>query len=62
VRLPSDDQGQIDNELLFEGCVGSILLMSTLQENVRMIQRVDQLIENDLEEHFQLWVPMSSNV
>ena len=33
-----------------------------LQENVSAIKRVDKRIENDLEEHFQVWIPMSSNI
>ena len=36
--------------------------MTTLQEISSSIRRVDKMIENDLEEHFQVWVPLSSNV
>ena len=62
MRLPSDNQAQIDNETFAEGCLQHMILMATIQENVRQIQIVDKMIENDLEEHFQVWVPMSSNM
>ena len=40
----------------------NINYINIIQENVNAIKRVDKRIENDLEEHFQVWIPMSSNV
>lgn len=62
MRVPSDDYGRIQKETFADALLGHVILMATIQENVRQIQRVDKMIENDLEEHFQVWVPMSSNI
>ena len=38
------------------------LLRGLLEESIRNVKRVDQLIENDLEEPFHCWVPISANL
>lgn len=38
------------------------MLRGLLEESIRNVKRVDQMIENDLEEPFHAWVPISSNL
>ena len=33
-----------------------------MTENIKVIQRVDKMVENDLEEHFQSWTPLANNI
>lgn len=37
-------------------------LFTSVKENLKAIKSVDKRIENDLEEHFQVWIPISSNI
>lgn len=37
-------------------------LRTLLDQGIKNIQKVDKIIENDLEEHFQTWIPMSNNM
>lgn len=34
-----------------------IQLTNLLQESIRSIRKVDKIIENDVAEHFQTWIP-----
>lgn len=33
-----------------------------VEESIKNIEKVDKIIENDLEEHFQTWIPMANNM
>merc|ERR1712150_78885 len=37
-------------------------LKNLLEESIKSIRKVDKIIENDLEEHFQTWIPLTNNI
>lgn len=62
LRIPSDEEGFFLAEDFEREALEHVYLMITLQENISCIRRIDKQIENDLEEHFQVWVPLSNNI
>jgi hypothetical protein len=42
--------------------VKSKALRAILEESMKAVKRVDKIIENDLEEPFQAWMPISGSL
>lgn len=61
-RVQKDARGFFSTFHFEQSCANHIPLINFIQESMAAIKRVDKMIENDLEEHFQVWVPMSSNM
>ena len=62
MSLDRDQMGFFSAKDFEAASLNHVMLMASLQECATAIRRVDKMIENDLEEHFQAWVPMSSSV
>jgi hypothetical protein len=52
----------LEKDELFVAAVDNKLLRSILEESMRAVKKIDKIIENDLEEPFQAWIPMSGNL
>jgi hypothetical protein len=52
----------LDRDELYTAITKNVTLRGLLEESIRSVKRVDQLIENDLEEPFHSWVPISANL
>jgi hypothetical protein len=37
-------------------------LKTLLDQSIKSIKKVDKMVENDLEEHFQTWIPLTNNM
>lgn len=57
----TNGDGVLDKEELLEASKNNITLRQLLEESIRNVKDIDQMIENDLEEPFHLWVPVSAN-
>ncbi|EAR91254.3 EF-hand pair protein (macronuclear) [Tetrahymena thermophila SB210] len=57
----TNGDGVLDKEELYKATSTNTLLLALLDESVKNVKRVDQIIENDLEEPFHCWVPISAN-
>ena len=54
--------GLLDREELYAAASKSNALRNLLEESVKSVKKVDKLIENDLEEPFHCWIPVSANL
>lgn len=54
--------GELDRDELFGAAKVNSTLKNLLEESIKSVKKVDKIIENDLEEHFHTWIPMSSNL
>ena len=54
--------GLLDKEELLKAASNNAFLLQLLDESIQNVKKVDQLIENDLEEPFHSWVPISANL
>ena len=54
--------GFLDKEELYEGACQSAVLKNLLEESVNNVKKVDKLIENDLQEPFHCWIPVSADL
>lgn len=54
--------GLLDREELYEAASKNNVLRNLLEESVKNVKKVDKLIENDLEEPFHCWIPVSANL
>lgn len=61
-KIERDEEGYFDKREFYELAICHARFRNLLQANIKWIKKVDKLIENDLEEHFQTWVPLSNNV
>lgn len=52
----------MDKDDLYKATSTDTLLVNLLEESVRNVRRVDELIENDLEEPLHCWAPISANL
>lgn len=54
--------GVLSQKELFAAAIENKSLKAILEESMRAVKKVDKIIENDLEEPFQSWVPLSGNL
>ena len=54
--------GKLEKDVLYKYAVKNSQLQMVVEENIRSIRRIDKLIENDLQEPFQVWAPASSGL
>jgi hypothetical protein len=57
-----DGDGFLDKEELYEGACKNTVLRNLLEESVNNVKKVDKLIENDLQEPFHCWIPVSADL
>lgn len=62
VKVEIDKEGKMDKKKLLKEMRDNGNLKTLLDQSIKTIQKVDKIIENDLEEHFQTWIPMSNNM
>lgn len=62
IQADLNRDGLLEKDELFGAAVENKLLRSILEESMRAVKKVDKIIENDLEEPFQAWIPMSGNL
>lgn len=53
--------GVLDRAEVLEASKYNIPLRSLLEESIRNVKQIDRIIENDLQEPFNCYVPISSN-
>lgn len=58
----ANGDGLLDREELYEAASKNNVLRNLLEESVKNVKKVDKLIENDLEEPFHCWIPVSANL
>ena len=61
-RALLDGRGCLGKKAFVEEYFRHAGLFTSVKENLKAIKSVDKRIENDLEEHFQIWIPISSNI
>lgn len=54
--------GTLSREEIYEAASKNNVLRNLLEESVKNVKKVDKLIENDLEEPFHCWIPVSANL
>ena len=54
--------GMLSREELYQAASKNNVLRNLLEESVKNVKKVDKLIENDLEEPFHCWIPVSANL
>jgi hypothetical protein len=61
-QVDKNKDGFIEKAELYAAAVESKHLRAVLEESMKAVKKVDKIIENDLEEPFQSWVPISGNL
>lgn len=61
-EVPYLDENTFRRDDFVKVARGHLKFKNTLEESIKNIRKVDKMIENDLEEHFQTWIPMSNNM
>ena len=54
--------GVLDKEELYDIASKNTVLRSLIEESVKNVKKIDKIIQNDLEEPFKTWVPISANL
>lgn len=57
-----DHNWQLEKNELFQYAKKNEALKSIIEESVRSIRKIDKMIENDLDEPFSNWVPLSGSL
>jgi predicted RNA-binding protein associated with RNAse of E/G family len=57
-----DGNGLLDRDELYEAATKNQMLRNLLEDSINNVQKVDKIIENDLEEPFHTWIPVSANL
>ena len=57
-----DGNGLLDRAELYEASTKNQALRQLLEESIKNVKKVDKIIENDLEEPFHCWIPISANL
>lgn len=61
-QVDTNKDGMIEKSELYAAALESKHLRSVLEESMKAVKKVDKIIENDLEEPFQSWVPITGNL
>lgn len=61
VECDENGDGVLDKQELYSAAKDNITLRQLLEESIRNLKQIDQIIKNDLEEPFHCWVPLSAN-
>lgn len=54
--------GYVKKEVAYKAALADPDLKMILEESIRAVKKVDRIIENDLEEPYQTWIPISGNM
>jgi len=54
--------GYVKKEVAYKAALANPDLKMILEESIRAVKKVDKIIENDLEEPYQTWIPISGNM
>jgi len=54
--------GFVDKDALLKAALRNKDLKMILEESIKAVKKVDRIIENDLEEPYQTWIPISGNM
>lgn len=57
-----DRNGTLDKKELLDCAMTNQQLKNIIEESIRSIRRVDKMIENDLEDPYNGWSPMSGGM
>jgi hypothetical protein len=60
-EIDQDGDGELNKEELVKAARNNITLRQILEETFQNVRRIDDIIENDLEEPFHQFVPISAN-
>ena len=61
MEQPVDRDGYFSKKIFLENFQHNLNVKNLLMDCVSSIKKVDKMIENDLEEHFQTWIPTTNN-
>jgi Ca2+-binding EF-hand superfamily protein len=61
LEQPVDRDGYFSKKIFLENFQHNLNVKNLLMDCVSSIKKVDKMIENDLEEHFQTWIPTTNN-
>jgi len=54
--------GYVKKDVAYKAALANPDLKMILEESIRAVKKVDKIIENDLEEPYQTWIPISGNM
>ncbi len=54
--------GHVNKETILKVALKNKDLRMIVEESIRAVKKVDRIIENDLEEPYQTWIPISGNM
>ncbi|CAD8197214.1 unnamed protein product [Paramecium octaurelia] len=61
IECDINGDGQLDKQEILEAAKNNFTLRQLLQQGIRDVKQIDNLIDNDLHENFNEWVPASAN-
>lgn len=60
--LDVDMEGYFSKYEFLKAAENSYSFINLVEESIKNVRKVDKMIEHDLEEHFQTWIPMTNNM
>ena len=54
--------GYLEKNKMYWAALNSKEIRMILEESMRAVKKVDRIIENDLEEPYQTWIPISGTM
>ena len=61
IEAERNGDGELNREEVLDAARDNAHLRQLLEESIRNVKMIDEIIENDLEEPFHCWVPVSAN-
>ena len=61
IEADRNGDGELNREEVLDAARDNAHLRQLLEESIRNVKMIDEIIENDLEEPFHCWVPVSAN-
>lgn len=61
-QIKTNPRGYFNKNHFLQASVDHIQFRNLLDESIKNIRKVDKLVENDLDEHFNSWIPMANDM